>query len=45
MVRDDIPDALSAAVTATVGVEGLVSIPETPEFDSQDLRMEMVYRG
>jgi len=45
VARDDILDALSAAVTATVGVEGLVSIPETPEFDSQGLRMEMVYRG
>jgi len=43
VARDDILDALSAAVTATVGVQGLVSIPETPEFDSQGLRMEIVY--
>lgn len=44
VARDDILDALSAAVTATVGVRELVSIPEAPEFDSQGLRMEMVYR-
>jgi predicted RNase H-like nuclease len=43
VARDDILDALSAAVTATVGVEGLVSIPETPQFDERGLRMEMVY--
>jgi predicted RNase H-like nuclease len=42
--RDDILDALSAAVTAAVGVHRLVSIPEESEFDSQGLRMEMVYR-
>ncbi len=41
--RDDILDALSAAVTAMAGVERpLISIPEVPEFDSQGLRMEMV---
>jgi len=44
VARDDILDALSAAVTAMVGVQGLVSIPKAPEFDSQGLRMEMVYR-
>jgi predicted RNase H-like nuclease len=44
VARDDVLDALSAAVTAIVGMEGLVSIPETPELDSQGLRMEMVYR-
>lgn len=42
--RDDILDALAAAVTATVGEERLKSIPEIPELDSQGLRMEMVYR-
>jgi predicted RNase H-like nuclease len=42
--RDDILDALSAAVTAMVGIHRLVSIPKRPEFDSQGLRMEMVYR-
>lgn len=41
--RDDILDALSAAVTAMGGLKRLVSIPEAPEFDSRGLRMEMVY--
>lgn len=44
VARDDILDALSAAVTAMVGVHRLISIPEALEFDSQGLRMEMVYR-
>ena len=44
VARDDILDALSAAVTAAVGVQRLVSIPEIPEFDSQGLRMEIVHR-
>ena len=44
VARDDILDALSAAITATVGVQRLVSIPEKPEFDSRSLRMEIVHR-
>jgi predicted RNase H-like nuclease len=44
VARDDILDALVAAVTAMVGVQRLISIPEVLEFDSQGLRMEMVYR-
>ncbi|MHC1599344.1 MAG: DUF429 domain-containing protein [Candidatus Methanospirareceae archaeon] len=44
VARDDILDALSAAVTATVGAQRLVSIPQKPEFDSQCLRMEIVHR-
>jgi predicted RNase H-like nuclease len=44
VARDDILDAISAAVTAMVGIQRLVSIPEAPEFDSHGLRMEMVYR-
>jgi predicted RNase H-like nuclease len=44
VARDDILDALSAVVTAMVGVRRLISIPETVEFDSQGLRMEMLYR-
>jgi Uncharacterized conserved protein len=43
VARDDILDALSAAVTTTAGVEKLVSISKIPEFDSQGLRMEIVY--
>lgn len=44
VARDDIIDALSAAVTAMVGVGAhkLVSIPEAPELDSRGLRMEIV---
>lgn len=42
--RDDIVDALAAAVTATGGADGLVSIPDKPEYDSKGLRMEIVYR-
>jgi predicted RNase H-like nuclease len=44
VARDDILDALSAAITATVGVQRLLSIPEKPEFDSRGLRMEIVHR-
>jgi len=43
VARDDILDALSAAVTAAMGVERLVTIPEKPEHDSKRLPMEMVY--
>lgn len=42
--QDDILDALSVAVTAMKGAYRLISIPEEPEFDSQGLRMEIVYR-
>jgi predicted RNase H-like nuclease len=45
VAKDDVLDALAAAVTAIVGVESLVSIPETPERDKRGLGMEMVYRG
>lgn len=41
--RDDIVDALAAAVTAVGGADGLVSIPDKPEYDSVGLRMEIVY--
>jgi predicted RNase H-like nuclease len=40
---DDILDALSAAVTARLGREGLRSIPEQPERDARGLPMEIVY--
>ena len=43
VARDDILDALSAAVTGLMGRENLVSIPQEPEFDERGLRMEMVY--
>jgi predicted RNase H-like nuclease len=43
IARDDILDALVLAVTAVKGNDKLVSIPETPEFDSRGIRMEIVY--
>ena len=43
VARDDILDALSAAVTAMIGGQNLASIPQEPEFDNRGLRMEMVY--
>ena len=41
--RDDILDALSAAVTASVGLQGLATIPAKPETDAKGLPMQMVY--
>ncbi|UCE28009.1 MAG: DUF429 domain-containing protein [Candidatus Coatesbacteria bacterium] len=41
--RDDILDALVAAVAVVRGAEGLASIPDEPEFDSAGLPMEIVY--
>ena len=43
VARDDILDALAAAVTGLMGGENLTSIPQEPEFDERGLRMEMVY--
>ncbi len=43
VVRDDILDALAAAVTGLMGGQNLASIPQEPEFDERGLRMEMVY--
>ena len=43
VARDDILDALAAAVTGLMGEQNLVSIPLEPEFDERGLRMEMVY--
>ncbi len=40
---DDILDALAGAVTALLGKQQLVTLPEKPEVDSNDLPMEMVY--
>ena len=44
LAKDDVLDALVAAVTASGGKCELHTIPETPERDAQGLRMEMVYR-
>lgn len=41
--RDDVVDALAGAVTARLGAPGLKTLPATPERDSRNLRMEIVY--
>ena len=41
--KDDILDALSAAITARIGFDNLSYLPQQPERDSQGLPMEMVY--
>lgn len=43
VARDDILDALVAAVTASKERQGLSTIPENPVFDSKGLPIEMVY--
>ena len=45
VARDDIADALVAVATAMYPVNTLCTIPTTPESDSQELPMEMVYPG
>jgi len=45
VARDDILDALAAAVTALVGNGHLSTIPEQPERDAFGLPMEMVYHS
>ncbi len=41
--RDDIVDALAAAVTAKTGFDNLSCLPPQPEIDAHELPMEMVY--
>ena len=43
VAKDDILDALAAAVTGMCGNGHLVTFPEEPERDSEGLPMEMVY--
>jgi predicted RNase H-like nuclease len=43
VARDDVIDALVAAVTAKIGFNRFLTIPDTPPIDSKGLRMEMVY--
>jgi len=43
VARDDILDALAAAVTAAAGLHALASLPLTPDTDSHDLPMQMLY--
>jgi myo-inositol-1(or 4)-monophosphatase len=44
MAKDDILDALAAAVTAFKGLGDLISLPDPPEFDDRGLPMQMLYR-
>jgi predicted RNase H-like nuclease len=41
--KDDVLDALVAAVTARLGKKGLLTIPEHPEKDAKGLVVEMAY--
>ena len=43
VAKDDILDALAAAITGMCGNGHLVTFPEEPERDSEGLPMEMVY--
>jgi len=43
VARDDIIDALAAAVTAKIGFNRFQTVSDTPLIDSKGLRMEMVY--
>jgi predicted RNase H-like nuclease len=43
VAKDDILDALAAAVTARFGFDVLKTLPEAPEEDAKNLPMEMVY--
>ena len=43
VARDDVLDALVAAVTARCGYDRLTTIPECPPIDCEGLSMEMVY--
>jgi predicted RNase H-like nuclease len=42
--RDDILDALAAAVTAASGLQNLLTLPENPDNDARGFPMEMLYR-
>ena len=43
VAKDDIIDALAVAVTAQIGFNRFLTVPEIPPVDSMGLRMEMVY--
>jgi len=43
VAKDDILDALAAAVTAKFGLDVLKTLPKAPKKDAEDLPMEMVY--
>jgi predicted RNase H-like nuclease len=43
VARDDIVDALVALATAASDPKFLATLPETPELDSKDISMEMVF--
>jgi predicted RNase H-like nuclease len=43
VAKDDILDALAAAITALAGLNNLVSLPDLPEFDARGLPMQMFF--
>ena len=43
VARDDVVDAMVAAITATASADSLQTLPPCPDKDSQGLPMEMVY--
>ncbi len=43
VAKDDILDALAAAITASKKEQGLKSIPEAPEVDARGLPMQILY--
>jgi predicted RNase H-like nuclease len=45
VAKDDILDALVAAITALAGLTALVSVPVPPETDECGLPMQMLYRA
>jgi len=45
VAKDDILDALAAAVTAIAGLNALITLPDPPEFDDRGLPMQMLYRA
>lgn len=45
VAKDDILDALVAAITALPGLNALVSVPDPPESDECGLTMQMLYRA
>lgn len=45
VARDDILDALAAAVTASGGEKSLMPVPARPEIDSKGLSMEILFKS
>ena len=43
LARDDIVDATALAITATAGMDALVTIPKNPPEDAMGLSMQIIY--